>query len=171
MGNATPDSSMGPTRASKQKTHARRRDAAAIAARIAVAAVFVLNVQCALQFVLWPDAHAGAYELSDVSGEAAVRGLGIAFLMWNATYPAVIASPRRFQALYAVVLAQQAIGLAGESFILASLPTGHAVLASSIVRFIAFDGAGLAMMLAAFVWLRASAKRYHDSGPWPDDHT
>ena len=44
----------------------------AIAARIAVAIVFALNVQCALQFVLWPDAFAGAYELSGVAGEAAV---------------------------------------------------------------------------------------------------
>lgn len=98
------------------------RDVPAIAARIAVAAVFALNVQCALQFVLWPEAFAGAYELSGVAGEAAVRGLGVAFLMWNATYPTVIASPRRFQALYAVVLVQQAIGLVGETAILLGFP-------------------------------------------------
>lgn len=138
----------------------RHRDLPAIAARIAVAIVFLLNVQCALQFALWPAAFAGAYELSGVAGEAAVRGLGVAFLMWNVTYPAVIASPRRFRALYVVVLAQQAIGLAGESAILLSLPAGHDVLAASILRFIAFDAAGLALMAAAFVWLTASARRF-----------
>ena len=128
-------------------------DAPAIAARIAVAIVFALNVQCALQFVLRPDVFAGAYELSGTAGEAAVRGLGVAFLMWNATYPAVIASPRRFQALYAVVLAQQTIGLVGETAILLGLPGGHEVLAASILRFIAFDAAGLVLMAAAFAWM------------------
>ena len=116
--------------------------------------MFALNVQCALQFVLWPEAFAGAYELSGVAGEAAVRGLGVAFLMWNATYPAVIASPRRFRALYVVVLVQQAIGLVGETAILLGLPGGHEVLAASILRFIAFDAVGLVLMAAAFAWLR-----------------
>lgn len=129
------------------------RDLPAIAARIAVAIVFALNVQCALQFVLWPDAFARAYELSGTAGEAAVRGLGVAFLMWNATYPAVIASPRRFQALYAVVLVQQTIGLVGETAILLGLPAGHEVLAASILRFIAFDAGGLALIAAAFAWM------------------
>ena len=132
---------------------ASTRRAAGLAARIAVALVFALNVQCAVSFVLWPGAYAGGFELEGVPGAAAVRGLGVAFLMWNATYPAVIANPRRFRALYAVVLAQQAVGLAGESWILLSLPAGHAALAASIVRFIAFDAAGLVLMAAAFAWL------------------
>ena len=132
---------------------ASTRRVAGLAARIAVALVFALNVQCAVSFVLWPGAYAGGFELEGVPGAAAVRGLGVAFLMWNATYPAVIANPRRFRALYAVVLAQQAVGLAGESWILLSLPAGHAALAASIVRFIAFDAAGLVLMAAAFAWL------------------
>ncbi|GAA6490269.1 hypothetical protein [Gordonibacter urolithinfaciens] len=135
----------------QEPTSARR--AAGLAARVAVALVFALNVQCAVSFVLWPGAYAGGFELEGVPGAAAVRGLGVAFLMWNATYPAVIANPRRFRALYAVVLAQQAVGLAGESWILLSLPAGHAALAASIVRFIAFDAAGLVLMAAAFAWL------------------
>ena len=135
----------------QEPTSARR--AAGLAARVAVALVFALNVQCAVSFVLWPGAYAGGFELEGVPGAAAVRGLGVAFLMWNATYPAVIANPRRFRALYAVVLAQQAVGLAGESWILLSLPAGHATLAASIERFIAFDAAGLVLMAAAFAWL------------------
>lgn len=145
----------------KDAAHASKtkpRDLPAIAARIAVALVFALNVQCALQFVLWPASFAGAYELSGVAGEAAVRGLGVAFLMWNATYPAVIASPRRFRSLYVVVIAQQTIGLIGESAILLSLPAGHEILAESIQRFIAFDATGLVIMVAAFVWLCADSR-------------
>lgn len=134
------------------------RDVPAITARIAVAAVFALNVQCAVQFVLWPESFAGAYELSGTAGEAAMRGLGVAFLMWNATYPAVIASPRRFRSLFAVVLVQQAIGLVGEAAILLGLPASHDVLAGSILRFIAFDAAGLAIMAAAFAWIAVSER-------------
>ena len=66
---------------------------AAWLARAAFLLVFAINVQCAASFVLWPDAYAPSFEVAGVPGAAAVQGLGIAFLMWNATYPAVIASP------------------------------------------------------------------------------
>ena len=89
----------------------------------------------------------------NVPGAAAVQGLGIAFLMWNATYPAVIASPLRFRAVAVIVLVQQAIGLAGESWLRFGLPAGHAALSASIERFILFDAAGLVLMAAAFGWL------------------
>ena len=72
---------------------------AAWLARAAFLLVFAINVQCAASFVLWPDAYAPSFEVAGVPGAAAVQGLGIAFLMWNATYPAVIASPARFRAL------------------------------------------------------------------------
>lgn len=127
--------------------------------RVAFAAVFVVNVQCALSFVLSPAGFAGAYELDGVAGEAAVRGIGIAFLMWNATYPAFIVAPQRFRALGWVILAQQAIGLVGESALLAGLPAGHDVLAASVTRFIAFDGAGLVLMGIAFALMLIADKR------------
>jgi len=128
-------------------------------ARIAFAAVFVVNVQCALSFVLTPADFAGAYELEGVAGEAAVQGIGIAFLMWNATYPAFIAAPQRFCVLGWVILAQQAIGLVGESLLLANLPAGHGVLAASIMRFVVFDGAGLVLMGIAFACLHIARRR------------
>ena len=120
--------------------------------RLAYLAVFVTNVMCALQFILTPEAYVGAYELSASAkaGAVAIQGIGVAFLMWNCTYPAVVASPRRFRALAVVVLVQQAVGLVGESFILAGLGAGHEILARSISRFIAFDAGGLVLMLAAF---------------------
>ena len=138
----------------------RTSRAALCATRVAFALVFSINVHCALSFVLWPDAYAMSYELSGVPGAAAVRGLGIAFLMWNATYPAVVVNPRRFRALGVVAIVQQAIGLVGETWLRASLPAGHATLAASIERFIAFDAAGLALMAAALAWL-AAADRAH----------
>ena len=128
-------------------------------ARVAFAAVFVVNVQCALSFALAPADFTAAYELEGVAGEAAVRGIGIAFIMWNATYPAFIAAPQRFGVLGWVILAQQAIGLIGESLLLASLPAGHDVLAASVMRFIAFDGIGLVVMAAAFACLLIAQRR------------
>ena len=122
-------------------------------ARAAFLLVFAINVQCAASFVLWPDAYAPSFEVAGVPGAAAVQGLGIAFLMWNATYPAVIASPLRFRAVAVIVLVQQAIGLAGESWLRFGLPAGHAALSASIERFILFDAAGLVLMAAAFGWL------------------
>lgn len=118
--------------------------------RVAFAAVFAMNVQCAVQFALWPADFCAAYELSGVAGEAAVRGIGIAFLMWNVTYPAVIVDPERFRALGWVVLVQQLVGLVGESLLLLTLPAGHDVLAASVLRFVVFDGAGLVLMAAAW---------------------
>lgn len=125
------------------------------AARCAVFIVFVLNVQCAVSFIVWPEAYAASFELggAGVAGKAAVAGLGVAFLMWNATYPAVIVNPRRFRTLYVVVLVQQIIGLIGESTLRLGLPAGHEMLAASIDRFVVFDALGLLIMGATFIWL------------------
>lgn len=133
--------------------------AAAIATRLAFAVVFVVNVQCAISFVLWPDTFVSQFELAGLAGAVAVQGLGIAFLMWNATYPAVIFSPQRFRALAIVVVVQQLIGLVGESWIWVSLPAGHAALAASIGRFIAFDAFGLVLMGATLIWLTWAERR------------
>ena len=84
---------------------------AAWLARAAFLLVFAINVQCAASFVLWPDVYAPSFEVAGVPGAAAVQGLGIAFLMWNATYPAVIASPLRFRAVAVIVLVQQVAAL------------------------------------------------------------
>ncbi|MGI6590156.1 MAG: hypothetical protein ACOX1O_00865 [Eggerthellaceae bacterium] len=128
-------------------------------ARIALIVVFVVNVQCALGFVFNPEGFVGAYELSGDVGAAAIQGLGIAFLMWNATYPLPIVNPSKHRALFGVVLAQQVIGIAGELFVLSQLPAGHAVLEQSIHRFCDFDLFGLAIMGASFVLLLVLEKR------------
>lgn len=123
-------------------------------ARALVALVFVINVQCALQFILWPGAYTAAYQVEGASAEVMVRTVGICFLMWNATYPPVIVHPDRYRVLFGVMLAQQVIGLIGESLLLASLQPSLEVLASSITRFIAFDAAGFVLLAIAFLLTR-----------------
>ena len=129
----------------------RPADARVWVARIAVGAVFLMNVQSALLFILTPGRYVAGFELAGVPGETAVRGLGIAFLMWNATYPLVVWDPRKHRTLFGVVLAQQFIGLVGETWLLLTLPAGHGALAAGVSRFIVFDIGGLALLLLAFM--------------------
>ncbi len=115
--------------------------------RVCFAVVFVLNVTCAFQFIVLPEAYMGAYQLEGVSGRAAIQGIGVAFLMWNATYPAFIVNPNQFKVLGIVICVQQAIGAVGETMIMFSLPaSGFELLTSSIIRFLAFDVVGLIAM-------------------------
>ena len=127
--------------------------------RIAFGLVFIINVQCALQFVFTPDVYVGAYELEGIAGTIALQGMGIAFLMWNTTYPFFIARPIKWRVVGVIILAQQAVGLIGESLLLACLPSGHEILATSIQRFILFDGIGLLVMAAAYFILIKKALR------------
>lgn len=122
--------------------------------RIAFALVFAVNVQCALSFIVWPEAYLPAYELQGVSGVVAVQGIGVAFLMWNVTYPFVIIDPRKYWIVARIVLVQQVVGLIGESYILWTLPAGHEVLGASIERFIAFDAAGFVLMALAMALVK-----------------
>jgi hypothetical protein len=93
-----------------------------------------------------------------------VRGIGVLFLMWNTTYPLVIWDPVKHRALAVVVLAQQAIGLIGETWMWLTLPPGHAPLRATGLRFILFDGLGLILMAAAFGLLMAGRRRTSPTG-------
>ena len=127
-------------------------------ARIAVGAVFVVNVWCALAFVFDPRSYVAGFELAGVPGAVAVQSFGILFLMWNATYPPVIWNPVRHRTLFAVVLAQQLIGVLGEVALWAALPAGHDTLAATGLRFLRFDAAGLVVMTVAFVLVRGTRR-------------
>lgn len=122
-------------------------------ARLVVGAVFAVNVWCALVFILQPEQFVAGFELQGVAGLVLVQGMGILFLMWNATYPPVLYDPRKYITLFAVLLVQQLIGVVGETWLWLSLPPGHANLSASGARFIAFDAAGLAAMSIAFALL------------------
>lgn len=127
------------------------------AARIAVTLVLIGNLSAAIPYVITPGAYASAFELDGVAGAAMVRAIGILFLMWCTAYAPVIVNPDRHPTLFGVIIAQQVIGLAGEAWMVASLPPGHAALSATGLRYIAFDGAGLALLGLAFVlvWRRS----------------
>jgi hypothetical protein len=116
--------------------------------------VLIANLSAAVPYVLSPGRYVAAFELSGVAGAAMVRGIGILFLMWCVGYVPVIARPDRHPALFGVILVQQVIGLAGEAWIVASLPAGHDVLSATGLRFMVFDGVGLALLILAFMLVR-----------------
>ena len=102
--------------------------------------------------MLRPQDYAWGFELSGIPGEAMMQGLGLLFLMWNIPYVFALAHPvKNFISLVEAVI-MQFIGVAGESLILLRLPGNHPLIASSVSRFIIFDGAGLLALLIA-LWL------------------
>jgi hypothetical protein len=120
--------------------------------RLWIGLVTAWNLQAALAFILWPEQYAPGFELTGVPGAAAVRGTGILFVMWNVPYLVALWHPRKYRLALRLALAMQFIGLIGESLILFTLPSGHALLRTSITRFIAFDASGLVLLAVAF-WL------------------
>lgn len=133
--------------------------AAVWACRICFTLVFLLNIQCALSYLLFPADYTSGFQLSGIEGVVAVQGIGVAFLMWNATYPAFIVNPSRFKPLGFIILAQQLIGLVGESTIFFSLPATAPTIAASILRFILFDASGLILMAVSFAALLITSRR------------
>lgn len=131
----------------------KKPDLAVWFARLSVGGVFAWNIACAAAFLLQPARYAPGFELPGIPGETLVRGIGILFLMWNVSYPPVIWQPRRFRAIFLIVLAQQLIGILGETWLYLTLPEGHAALQATGLRFILFDSAGLIWMGTAFALL------------------
>ena len=72
--------------------------------RFSLALVFCWNILCAFEFIFRPTRFIAGYELSGVSGQIAIQGLGIAFLMWNVTYPIVIFQPLKYRIIYIIIL-------------------------------------------------------------------
>ena len=117
--------------------------------RFLIAAVVFVNLQCAAAFLTNPELYAPGFELSGETGLAAVRGFGLLFLMWNIPYLAAILHPiRNRTSLYEAVV-MQTIGLLGEIYILQTIPLLNASARASILRFITFDAAGLAVLILA----------------------
>lgn len=117
--------------------------------RCLIGIVLLWNVQCALVFIWNPEAFAPSFELSGAPGAGMVRGMGVLFLMWNVPYAIALLDPvRRRLSLYEAI-AMQTIGLLGESLILWGLPGEHLIVRQTVLRFIAFDGSGLLLLLLA----------------------
>ena len=94
--------------------------------------------------------------LGGVPGAAAVRGVGLLFVMWNIPYLVALWNPQKYFLALKLALAMQAIGLLGESYIISTLTTEYATLAASLTRFVIFDGSGLLLLTVAFLLARKS---------------
>jgi hypothetical protein len=123
-------------------------------ARLLIGVITAFSLQAAFSFILAPEKFTYAYELSGAAGEAAVRGAGILFLMWNVPYLFALQDPIRYRlALYFAVLAQL-IGLLGGVYLFSTLAAELEILSSTILRFIVFSGVGLALALIAYFLIR-----------------
>jgi hypothetical protein len=119
--------------------------------RLLIGAVLFLNFQCAVIFLLWPEAFSGSFELSGVGGRVMVQGMGVLFLMWNVPYVVAIIDPLKKITSLAEAVSMQTIGLVGESLLFVTLPAGHHALRMSAMRFIGFDGGGLVLLAIGLV--------------------
>lgn len=114
------------------------------------------NVQAALVFITWPEQFVAGFMLEGTPGRVAVQGVGVLFLMWSVPYLAALWHPGQHVLALQLAIGMQAIGLLGESYILATLTPEYAILAASIRRFIVFDAAGLLLLVAAWLVIRNS---------------
>lgn len=123
-------------------------------ARLLIGLVVAWNIQAAIVFILTPQVFVPAYELSGDAGEAAVRGVGVLFLMWSVPYLFALCNPVRYRLTLTIAIIMQFVGLIGESYILSTLSAERVILRASILRFIAFDGAGLLFLVLAYLAVR-----------------
>lgn len=128
-------------------------------ARALIGVVAALNLQAAVAYLINPRVFSAGFELSGVPGAAAVAGVGILYLMWQVPYLFALINParRRISLLEAILM--QTIGLIGESWLLGTIGSEHAVLRASIIRYIVFDGGGLVLLAAAFFLVKPSSSR------------
>jgi len=121
-------------------------------ARLMVGLVLLINMQCAVLFILQPEVYSPGFELTGAAGAAAVRGIGLLFLMWNVPYVVAVYHPKAYRISLFEAIVMQTIGLVGESLILWSLPAIHETARGTITRFIVFDAVGLFLLcLAAWI--------------------
>ena len=132
-----------------------------IIARLMYLAVFVSNMICIVAFVFNPASYVYSYQVNGAAGAiAAIEGLGVAFAMWNVTYPFFILNKNDNKALGLAIIVQQAVGLVGELYIQSELGEGLEVLRSSITRFVWFDAGGLVLLIAGYIILFAARPAY-----------
>ena len=120
-------------------------------ARLLIAVVIAWNLECALVFWLNPGGFAMGFELAGIPGAAAVRGFSLLFVMWNIPYLVALWQPHQHRLSLWEALVMQTIGVFGESYILFSLPPGHLMLQTSLLRFIDFDASGVVALLGALL--------------------
>jgi hypothetical protein len=119
-------------------------------ASILIGIVFIINIQAGIDFYFNPEKYTAAYELSGIPGEISVAGVGLLFIMWNVPYAFALWNPVKNTISLVQATIMQALGVIGEAALLSRFSAqDFPYLASSIKRFIFFDGAGLILLLLA----------------------
>lgn len=127
--------------------------------RILYGAVFISNMICIVAFIIRPEDFVYSYQVYGSAGaEAAIRGIGIAFAMWNTTYPFFIIKPQKNRTLGLVIIAQQIVGLVGELCLISGLDDSLEILSRSLMRFVYFDAGGLVLLIIGYVLLLKNIK-------------
>lgn len=125
--------------------------------RILIGIVTFINLMAAFQFMLKPEIFTSGFELEGEPGAAMIQGMGLLFLMWNVPYIVAILHPVKHFVSLIETVAMQAIGVIGESALLLTLQGEHPQIMDSVLRFIIFDGGGLALLLTALtlvLWIK-----------------
>jgi len=136
-------------------------------ARLLIGIVLLFNLQCAIVFLWTPDYFAPAFGLTNLASIGIIRGFGVLFLMWNVPYAVALINPQKYRISLYEAIAMQTIGLVGETIIFFTLPSAPLVVRNTLLRFITFDGGGLAaLLLAAWLcyfdsFLRTASQRLH----------
>lgn len=132
-------------------------------ARLLIGLVLLINLICAIAFVISPDQYLASFELDGEIGTAVVRGMGILFLMWNVPYIIAFSNPVKNIISLSEAVVMQAIGLIGESWISGSLSGKQILFQASLQRFILFDALGLAALLLA-AWIAVTSRKDIQTG-------
>jgi hypothetical protein len=127
-------------------------------ARVLIGLVLLDNFQAAVIFLVFPSRMSPGFGLSGVTGNAAIQGIGLLFLMWCVPYFIATLNPARHKISFIESILMQTIALVGETILLFLLPTKLPVLTSSVQRFILFDGVGLLFLLIAAAVIRLHRK-------------
>jgi len=128
-------------------------------ARALIGIVLFFNLQCALAFLWQPQTYMAGFGLGGESGRGMTRALGLLFVMWNVPYVFACVHPIKYRISLIEAVIMQAIGLAGETWILFSGNYQSAMIQSSVERFILFDGIGLVLLILAFALTRAGGMK------------
>lgn len=125
--------------------------------------VLFFNLQASMLFFLQPEAYLGGFGLEAAIGKPVVRGFGLLFLMWNIPYLFALADPFRHRISLIEAVIMQALALVGESAILWLDVHMPSAAQETIHRFILFDGAGLVLLVTAFLMCEHLHKRRRNS--------
>jgi len=126
--------------------------------------VLGMNLYCAFVFLFYPQVYTPMFELSGTAGHAAIRSVGILFLMWNIPYIFATLNPHRHRTTLLASVLMQLTGVFGETWLYTTIPE-LIVARSSILRFVIFDSLGALLLIAAYLLI----SRRRENAPLTDD--